>query len=133
MIEFKYDTQLLIEGENLDEDVIKFWNKNEKKIKPWYNEVRQDDDIIVSGTTDFLLEEIAARIGIKNYIGSSIDKKTGKFVRLCFLDNKVKIFNELYPDAHIDNFYTDSMNDKAMMYIADNVYLVKKNKITKIK
>ena len=116
-----------------DEDVIKFWNKNEKKIKPWYNEVRQDDDIIVSGSTDFLLDEIMKRMGIKNYVGSSIDKKTGKFKRLCFLENKVKIFNELYPNAHIDNFYTDSMNDKAMMDIADHVYLVNGNKIEQIK
>ena len=63
----------------------------------------------------------------------SIDKKTGKFKRLCFLENKVKIFNELYPNAHIDNFYTDSMNDKAMMDIADHVYLVNGNKIEQIK
>lgn len=67
------------------------------------------------------------------YVGSSIDKKTGKFKRLCFLENKVKIFNELYPNAHIDNFYTDSMNDKAMMDIADHVYLVNGNKIEQIK
>ena len=73
------------------------------------------------------------RMGIKHYIGSSIDKETGKFIRLCFLENKVKAFYEIYPDRHIENFYTDSMNDKAMMDIADNVYLVKKNKITKIK
>ena len=113
--------------------VVDFWNKNEKKIKPWYSEVRKHSDIIVSGTTYFVLDEIMKRMGIKNYVGSSIDKKTGKFVRLCFLENKVKIFNELYPGTHIDNFYTDSMNDKAMMDIADNVYLVKKNKIVKIK
>ena len=61
------------------------------------------------------------------------NKETGKFIRLCFLENKVKAFREIYPDRHIENFYTDSMNDKAMMDIADNVYLVKKNKITKIK
>ena len=91
------------------------------------------DDIIVSGSTDFLLDEIMKRMGIKNYVGSSIDKKTGKFKRLCFLENKVKIFNELYPNAHIDNFYTDSMNDKAMMDIADHVYLVNGNKIEQIK
>ena len=115
------------------EDIKKFWDENEHKIKPWYNEVRKDDDIIVSGTTDFLLDEIAARIGLKNYVGSSIDKKTGKFKRLCFLENKVKIFKELYPDAHIDNFYTDSMNDKAMMDIADHVYFVTGNKIEQIK
>lgn len=115
------------------EDIKKFWDENEHKIKPWYNEVRKDDDIIVSGTTDFLLDEIAARIGLKNYVGSSIDEKTGKFKRLCFLENKVKIFRELYPDAHIDNFYTDSMNDKAMMDIADHVYFVTGNKIEQIK
>lgn len=115
------------------QNVIKFWDKNEKKIKPWYAKVQKESDIIVSGSTDFILEEIMKRMGIKNYIGSSIDKKTGKFIRLCFLENKVKAFNEIYPDKHIENFYTDSMNDKAMMDIADNVYLVKKNKITKIK
>ncbi|MCD7796594.1 MAG: hypothetical protein LUG95_02980 [Clostridiales bacterium] len=114
---------------SLEEDVKKFWDKNEKKIKPWYNKVRKDDDIIVSGTTDFLLDEIMKRMNVKNYVGSSIDKKTGKFICLCFLENKVKIFKELYPDAHIDNFYTDSMNDKAMMDIADHVYFVNKDKI----
>lgn len=115
------------------QNVIKFWDKNEKKIKPWYAKVQKESDIIVSGSTDFMLDEIMKRMGIKHYIGSSIDKETGKFIRLCFLENKVKAFYEIYPDKHIENFYTDSMNDKAMMDIADNVYLVKKNKITKIK
>ena len=115
------------------QNVIKFWDKNEKKIKPWYAKVQKESDIIVSGSTDFILDEIMKRMGINHYIGSSIDKKTGKFIRLCFLENKVKAFYEIYPDKHIENFYTDSMNDKAMMDIADNVYLVKKNKITKIK
>ena len=115
------------------QNVIKFWDKNEKKIKPWYAKVQKEIDIIVSGSTDFILDEIMKRMGVKHYIGSSIDKETGKFIRLCFLENKVKAFYEIYPDKHIENFYTDSMNDKAMMDIADNVYLVKKNKITKIK
>lgn len=115
------------------EDAVKFWDKNECKIKPWYEKVRRDDDIIVSGSLDFLLDEIMGRMGIKNYVGSSIDEKTGKFKRLCFLENKVKIFKELYPDAHIDNFYTDSMNDKAMMDLADHVYFVTGDKIEQIK
>lgn len=119
--------------DNINQDVVKFWDKNEKKIKPWYAKVQRDDDIIVSGSTDFILDEIMKRMGVKNYVGSSIDKKTGKFIRLCFLENKVKIFNELYPGAHIDNFYTDSMNDKAMMDIADRVFFVKGNKIEQIK
>jgi len=122
-----------VKKENIEDDVVKFWNENEKKIKPWYEKVRKEDDIIVSGSTDFLLDEIMKRMKIKNYVGSSIDKKTGKFKRLCFLENKVKIFNELYPDAHIDNFYTDSMNDKAMMDIADHVFFVTGDKIEQIK
>lgn len=122
-----------IHVENVEEKVIQFWDENEHKIKPWYAQVQKDDDIIVSGTLDFLLDEIARRIGFKHYVGSSIDNETGKFKRLCFLENKVKIFKELYPDAHIDNFYTDNMNDRAMMDLADHVYFVTGDKIEQIK
>lgn len=117
----------------LDEDTVKFWNCHEKKIKPFYEKIRRDDDVFVTGTTDFIFDEIARRMNIKNYITSSVDRKTGKFTRLCFLENKVKLFRDTYPNAEIENFYTDSMNDKAMMDISKNVYLVKGNKITKIK
>ena len=114
-------------------NIVDFWNKNEKKIKPWYAGVKKDSDVIVSGTLDFILEEAAKRIGFKRYIGSSIDENTGKFKRLCFLDNKVKYFKELFPDDEIENFYTDSMNDKPMMDISQHVFIVKKDKITQIK
>lgn len=119
--------------DNPAENIIDFWNKNEKKIKPWYSKVKKDDDIIVSGTLDFILEEASKRVGFKNFVGSSIDSSTGKFINICFLENKVKLFREYFPDTEIENFYTDSMNDKAMMDISENVYLVKKDKITKIK
>ncbi|MBE6828032.1 MAG: hypothetical protein E7514_05395 [Ruminococcaceae bacterium] len=119
--------------DNPSEYIADFWDKNEKKIKPWYSEIRRDDDIIVSGTLDFILDEIASRIGLKNTVTSSVNPETGKFERLCFLENKVRYFKERYPDVIIKNFYTDSMNDKAMMDISENVYLVKKHKITKIK
>ncbi len=118
---------------DLTEQTVKFWDKNEKKIKPLYAKYRSENDIIVSGTTDFILDEIMKRMGIKNYIGSKIDSKTGKFTQLCFLENKVKIFEAQYPGAHIVNFYTDSMNDRAMMDIADNVFLVKGEKVTQIR
>ena len=117
----------------LEEDTVKFWDKHEKKIKPFYEKIRMDDDVFVTGTTDFIFEEIAKRQGYKNYITSSVDKNTGKFTSLCFLENKVKLFKERYPDAEIDNFYTDSENDRAMMDISKNVYLVKGQNITKIK
>lgn len=119
--------------DNPAKNIVDFWDKNQHRIKPWYKEVQRDDDIIVSGTLDFILEEIGRRIGFKNMVTSSIDMETGKFKRLCFLENKVKLFHEMYPDAHIDNFYTDSMNDKAMMDLADHVYFVTGDKIEQIK
>lgn len=119
--------------ETLDEDTVKFWDKHEKKLKPFYEEIRRDDDVFVTGTTDFIFEEIAKRRGYKNYITSCVDRKTGKFTALCFLENKVRLFQEKYPNTEIENFYTDSENDRAMMNISRNVYLVKGKKITKIK
>lgn len=112
---------------------MRFWNRHEHKIKPFYEKQRRADDIIVSGSTDFLLAEIMKRMGITRYIGSSIDPRTGKFTRLCFLENKVKLFQEQYPNVQIANFYTDSMNDRAMMDISIHVFLVKKNQVTQIK
>lgn len=113
--------------------VSDFWDRKEKKIKPWYASVRRADDVIVSGTTDFILDEIMRRMGISRYIGSSIDPQTGKFRRLCFMENKVTAFRELYPDTEIENFYTDSMNDRAMMDIAAHVFLVKGDRIRQIR
>lgn len=118
---------------DLTEYIHDFWDRNEKKIKPWYENVRREDDIIVSGTTDFILDEIMHRMGIHRYIGSSIDQQTGKFRRLCFMENKVTAFQELYPDAQIHNFYTDSMNDRAMIAIAEHAFLVQGNHIKQIK
>ncbi|MGN1443356.1 MAG: hypothetical protein ACI4XE_05855, partial [Acutalibacteraceae bacterium] len=35
----------------LDEDTVKFWNRHEKKLKPFYEELRKEDDVFVTGTT----------------------------------------------------------------------------------
>ena len=113
--------------------IREFWDAHEKKLKPWYDSVKRESDVIVSGTLDFILAEIAARRGYGTCIGSVIDPATGKFLRLNFLENKVKYFRALCPETEIENFYTDSMNDEAMMDISEHVYLVKKDKITKLK
>ena len=40
MLEFRYDTQLLIEGENLDEDKINEYFTNLKEIAYWRLEMK---------------------------------------------------------------------------------------------
>lgn len=118
---------------HLEQDVARFWDAHEKKLKPFYRRLRREDDVIVSGSADFLLDEIMRRMGITRYVCSRVNRTTGAFERLCFLENKVKLFHAQYPGAHIDNFYTDSMNDRAMMELADHVFLVKRRRIKQIK
>ena len=119
--------------EDIESDVIDFWDKNSSKIKPFYLKQRQDDDIIISACLDVVLEEICRRMNIKNYVGSKTDLENMKLVNFCFRENKVKAFKEKFPDAEIDNFYTDSLNDQPMIDLARNAFLVKGDRLIKIK
>lgn len=67
-------------------------------------------------------------VNVYDYIGSSIDQRTGKSTKLCFLENKVELFSEQFPDAQIDNFDTDSRNDRAMMDISNPIFAFNSNK-----
>ena len=118
---------------DLEGDIRQFWDINSKKIKSFYLKQRRDDDVILSACVDVVLEEICKRLNIKNYIGSEIDRESCKLLNFCYRENKAKTFREKYPDAVVENFYTDSFNDRAMIDIAQNAYLVKGDKITKIK
>lgn len=116
----------------VEKDMVVFWDEHMHKIKPFYKDVQTDDDLIISGSPEFSLEIICKRLGIKRYIGSIIEKD-GSISRLCIREAKVKAFFEKYPDTEIENFYTDSINDIPLIEISKNAYLVKGNKITKIK
>ena len=119
--------------EDIEGDVVDFWDKNSSKIKSFYLRQRQDDDIIISACLDVVLEEICRRLNIKNFVGSKTDLESRKLVDFCFRENKVKAFKEKFPDAEIDNFYTDSLNDQPMIDLARNAYLVKGDRLIKIK
>ncbi len=121
---------------NIDDfqaETEKFWDKHMHKIKPFYSQIRKDDDVILSAGFDIVLEEIGRRLGIKNIVATTIDRQNFKIVDFCFRENKVKAFKSRYPDAVIENFYTDSLNDQPIIDIAQNAFLVKGNKIKKIK
>ena len=117
----------------IGDDLTDFWDGHMHKIKPFYKDIQSDDDLIISGSPEISLDIICKRLGIRRYIGSLIDNETGEITRLCIRENKVKAFFEEYPDTEIDNFYTDSVNDTPLIEISKNAYLVKGNKITKIK
>lgn len=118
---------------DLHELAVDFWDKNSRKIKSFYFQQREEDDLIISACLDFILQEICERMNIRNYIGSEVDAENKKLISFCYRENKVKAFEARYPGQRIDNLYTDSYNDKPLMDISDNVYLVKGKKVKKIK
>ncbi len=118
---------------DIDSLINEFWDKHMHKIKRFYLESKRPDDVIITASWDRLIKEIADRIGINNYIASSIDEKNFKIGFLCYRQNKVGVFNKKYNGMEIENFYTDSKNDIPMMEIAKNAYIVKGNKIIKVK
>ena len=117
----------------LDKDMERFWDRHMHKIKPFYLAQQQEDDLIISASPEFFLKVLFKRIGIKNLIGTTIDKKKGKIEFVCYRENKIPAFQCRYPDTEIENFYTDSMNDKPLMDLSRNVFMVKGNKIRQIK
>lgn len=112
--------------------VSDFWDKNQKKIKKFYLDRKREDDVVISASWSFLIEEICRRLGIKWVIASEINLKTGEINRLCFREKKVQIFREEFPNAEIDKFYTDSMNDAPMISIAKRAFLVKGERVEEI-
>ena len=72
-------------------------------------------------------------MNIKHFVGSKTDLENRKLINFCFRENKVKAFKEKFPDAVIDNFYTDSLNDQPMIDLAKNAFLVKGDRLIKIK
>lgn len=110
-----------------------FWDQNMEKVKSFYYEMQDENDIIVSACPVCLLKIACDRIGIKHYIGSDVDPINGEIKNVCYKDKKVEAFRREYGDAEIDEFYTDSMSDKPMMDISRNVFMVDGDKITQIK
>ena len=119
---------------DLRADAKVFWDLHEKKIKPFYKTVRQEDDVIVTASPENTMAEICGRLGIRHCVGSRIDEETGRITRLCMRSHKIPAFYEAFPDAEIDCFYTDSpKNDAPLIEAAKRAFVVKGDKITQIK
>lgn len=112
---------------------VEFWDKHEHQIKPFYKQVQKPDDLVISASPTFILEEICKRIGIKHYLGTEFDEETFTFGRGCFREKKIEFFRDAYPDGVIDDFYTDSMHDEFLFPYAKRVFMVKGHKIKQIK
>ena len=116
---------------NIDDEIKKFWGKNEKKIKNWYLNQKNEKDVVISASPEWLLKPITDKLEI-NLIATKVDKRIGKFNSLnCYGNEKVKRFKEKFPNEEIENFYSDHHSDTPMFLISENAWIVKGEKIEK--
>lgn len=115
---------------NPENDVADFWKKNKNKIKAWYLRQKEEDDVIISASPKFLLEPVLHSMGVENVIASNVNIKTGGFAsENCHDTMKPIYFRNQFPNAIIDNFYSDSNSDAPMAEISNNAFLVKDNEL----
>ena len=110
---------------DIDNEIEIFWDKNISGIKKFYSETRQEDDLIISASPEFLIFPIRERIGIKNMMASKVDKFTGKYDgENCHGEEKVIRFRKEYGDSEIEKFYSDSYIDTPLALIAKESFMV---------
>ncbi|MBT1176268.1 haloacid dehalogenase-like hydrolase [Bifidobacterium callimiconis] len=109
-----------------------FWDRNMRRIKPWY--VPRPDDVILTASFDVTVGEACRRLGVGRLIASTINPATLEVTYLNFNTNKPKRLREvLGADAVIDEFYTDSKFDQPMIDMARKGFMVKGDVITRVK
>ena len=107
-----------------------FVEKEVKNINEWYYAKRQEDDVIISASPEFIVKKFAKKINVKNVIASNVDVESGKFDgENCYGEEKVKRFKAIYKDGNINEFYTDSFSDFPMAEMASKAFLVKNEKV----
>lgn len=115
---------------DVDVAVADFWEHYYWMIQDWYLAQKRDDDIIISASPEFLLKPVANRLGVR-LIATIMNKNTGEISGPnCHDHEKVRRFYAEYPDAHTEQFYSDSLSDSPMAEIADEAFLVKKGKLS---
>lgn len=118
---------------DIPSDVDEFWERNEKKIKKWYTDIKRADDLVISASPCFLLLPICKALKV-SLIATEMDINTGKIIgENCKGEEKVRRLREKYGDIEIDRFYSDSLSDLPLAEISRRAYLVNGSEISEWK
>lgn len=117
---------------DIDYELEVFWQQNYQRIYSWYDQIRQEDDVVISASPEKSIALACQKIGIKYYMASLVDLKTGKTTgENCYGEEKVRRFYEAFPDGVIDKFYSDSLSDAPLARMAKEAYLIQNGVVTK--
>ncbi len=130
-LQFKEKFYSFLKGiKDVDSMVELFWNANQDKIKDWYLKSKEESDVIISASPEFLLNTICRRIGIKHLIASEVNKNTGICEgENCYGEEKVLRFKKYFEKGEIKKFYSDSLSDAPISLMASERYIVTGNNI----
>lgn len=104
-----------------------FWETKKSKLKFNFINMLTENDIVITASPRFLIEQIQPLLKTRRIICSEFDTKRGQFEFACYRENKAIALKEQYPQINVNYFYTDSMNDLFLMKFAKKSFLVKKN------
>ena len=115
--------------DDFDKQIERYWDKNEKKIAPWYLAQKRSDDLIISASPDCIIGPIAKRLGV-NYMATEYDREFGVYLNnMMYAKEKAKyIIDHGFPV--IDHFYSDSLADTPLALCAEKAHLVTKKAST---
>ena len=117
--------------DDFDEQIERYWEKNEKRIAKWYLAQKKPDDLIISASPACIIGPIAKRLGV-NFIATEFNRKYGVFLNnLMYAQEKAQyMIDHGFP--MIENFYSDSLADTPLALCAEKAHLVTKKASTVI-
>lgn len=108
-----------------EREAKRFWEREIGKMHSWYKTRRQPDDMVISASPDFLVRPAMEKLGIRCLLASPLNPRTGKYEgERCHGAGKVRALRAAYPDARIEDFYSDSLSDAPLAELAERAYLV---------
>ena len=115
--------------DDFDEQIKRYWDKNEKRIAKWYLAQKRPNDLIISASPKCIIEPIAKRLGVK-YAATDFDRKRGIIIgKLMYGEEKARyIASRDFPP--VEEFYSDSLSDTPLARCAKKAYLVTRRATT---
>lgn len=127
-----YALAVLNDIPDLKDTVNRFWDTHMHKIKSFYYKLCRPDDVLITASFSFFINELLRRLKIQNCICSEMNLETGRITQLCYHENKATLFREHYPDVVLHRYFGDSKMDMPILKMAETGYVVKGDRIVHV-
>lgn len=117
-------------GFDAEKAAEEFWESRGDRICAWYLAQKQETDVVISASPEFLLRPICRRLGIGCLIASRVNPSNGKCLgENCQGKEKPVRLMQTLGVKKCERFYSDSLSDAPMAALASEAFLVKGQQI----